>query len=220
MPGLPIIFFILAVVAVATAIGTILNRNTVYAAMLLVLNFATIAMLYLILGAPFIALSQITVYAGSIMVLFLFVIMLLGVERLKAGSIVRGQSFAIVVALVLVGTFGYYIFSHLGVLTGTGDLPANYGAPEAIGELLFTRFTLPFEITAVILLSAVVGAIILAKPDKPSSGQAARSAKVNIPAPVGAPSADEDRLPAAVQEEAAPAEAGPSEPAPSGAVVK
>src|SRR5512145_1292468 len=111
MPGLPVVFFILALIAVATAVGTILSRNTIYAAMLLVLNFATIAMLYLILGAPFIALSQITVYAGSIMVLFLFVIMLLGAERLQRdSSMIRGHSFvAISLALILAATFGYYL---------------------------------------------------------------------------------------------------------------
>ncbi|HNT54992.1 MAG TPA: NADH-quinone oxidoreductase subunit J, partial [Anaerolineaceae bacterium] len=76
-----VIFIILGVVAVGTAVGMLLSRNAVYAALFLVLNFATIAILYLILGAPFIALAQITVYAGAIMVLFLFVIMLLGVEK-------------------------------------------------------------------------------------------------------------------------------------------
>ncbi len=79
-----ILFYILAVTAVATAIGLLLSRSAVYAALFLVLNFATVAVYYLLLGAPFIAMVQVTVYAGAIMVLFLFVIMLLGAEKLHA----------------------------------------------------------------------------------------------------------------------------------------
>ncbi len=169
MPGLPIVFFTLAVVAVATAVGTILSRNAVYSALFLVLNFATIAVMYLILGAPFIALSQITVYAGSIMVLFLFVIMLLGAERLPKGNSLRWQPYlAIPLALLLAADFAYYLIQSTGHTINIVDTPANYGAPRAIGELLFTQYTLPFEVTAVILLSAVIGAILLARPDRPS----------------------------------------------------
>jgi NADH-quinone oxidoreductase subunit J len=77
-----ILFLILALVAVVTAVGMLLSRNAVYSALFLVLNFVTVAVFYILLGAPFIAMAQITVYAGAIMVLFLFVIMLLGAERL------------------------------------------------------------------------------------------------------------------------------------------
>jgi NADH-quinone oxidoreductase subunit J len=169
MPGLPIVFFTLAVVAVATALGTILSRNAVYSALFLVLNFATIAVMYLILGAPFIALSQITVYAGSIMVLFLFVIMLLGAERLPKGKGLRWQPYvAIPLALVLAADFGYFLIRWTSQSIDIADTPATYGAPQAIGELLFTQYALPFEITAVILLSAVIGSILLARPDRPS----------------------------------------------------
>lgn len=169
MPGLPIVFFILAAVAVVTAVGTITSRNAVYSALLLVLNFATIAVLYLILGAPFIALSQITVYAGSIMVLFLFVIMLLGAERLPESSALRWQPFvAIPLALILVADFGYNLFSHLGGVTSAASVAQTFGAPQEVGKALFTQYTLPFEMTAVILFVAVVGAIMLAKPDRPT----------------------------------------------------
>jgi NADH-quinone oxidoreductase subunit J len=170
MPGLPIVFFTLAVVAIATALGTILSRNAIYAALFLVLNFATVAVIYLMLGAPFIALSQITVYAGSIMVLFLFVIMLLGAERLQTGKSLRWQPYlAVPLALILAADFAYYLFQSAygggeGFPLDVAATPANYGAPQAIGELLFTQYALPFEITAVILLAAVVGAILLARP--------------------------------------------------------
>ncbi len=170
MPGLPIVFFILAAVAVGTALGTIISRNAVYSALFLVLNFATIAVMYLILGAPFIALSQITVYAGSIMVLFLFVIMLLGAEHLPKGEPLRWQPIAAIpLGLILAADFGYNLYRWSGQVVDIVDTPANYGAPKAIGELLFTQYSLPFEITAVILLAAVVGAIMLARPDRPAA---------------------------------------------------
>ncbi|MBE0699849.1 MAG: NADH-quinone oxidoreductase subunit J [Anaerolineaceae bacterium] len=177
MPGQPIVFFILALVALGTALGMLTSRNAVYSALFLVLNFATVAMLYLILGAPFIALSQITVYAGSIMVLFLFVIMLLGAERLPAAESLRWHPLvAIPLGLVLAGEFAYQIFVWSGHLSAVAIPPADFGAPKAMGELLFTHYMLPVEITAVILLSATVGAIMLAKADKPTIRQGARGA--------------------------------------------
>jgi NADH-quinone oxidoreductase subunit J len=175
MPGLPIVFFILAIIAVATALGTILSRNALYSALFLVLNFATIAVMYLILGAPFIALSQITVYAGSIMVLFLFVIMLLGAERLPKSENLRWQPIvAIPLGLLIAADFAYILFRWTGQTANVAEPPANYGAPNAIGELLFTQYALPFEVTGMILLAAVIGAIILARPDRPTSRQALR----------------------------------------------
>jgi NADH-quinone oxidoreductase subunit J len=179
MPGLPVVFFILAAVAVGTALGMLLSRNTLYSALLLVLNFTTIAVLYLILGAPFIALSQITVYAGSIMVLFLFVIMLLGAERLPPRPTLRFQTLAAIpLALLLLVEFGVNIIQWGGQNASVAAPPADFGAPKAVGELLFTRYMLPFEVTAVILLAAVIGAIILAKADKPTIGQAVRRTEV------------------------------------------
>src|SRR5512142_866164 len=97
-----ILFFILALVAVASAAGLLISRNAVYAALFLVLNFGSIAVFYLLLGAPFIALAQVTVYAGAIMVLFLFVIMLLGGEKLpRVKSLPWQRPLAIVLAAVL-----------------------------------------------------------------------------------------------------------------------
>src|SRR5512132_2782014 len=117
MPGLPIVFFILAAVAVATALGTIISRNAIYSALFLVLNFATIAVLYLILGAPFIALTQITVYAGSIMVLFLFVIMLLGVERLQHSASLPWQPLvAVPLVVIMVAVLSVNFFGRAGAL--------------------------------------------------------------------------------------------------------
>src|SRR5512138_2741865 len=112
MPGTPVVFFIMAAVAVGTALGTSFSRNAVYSALFLVLNFATIAVMYLILGAPFIALSQITVYAGSIMVLFFFVILLLGAESLTPSENLRWQSYAAVpLGLLIAIDFAYILIN-------------------------------------------------------------------------------------------------------------
>ena len=105
-----IVFFVLAFVVVGTAISMLLTRNAIYSAIFLVLNFGTVAILYLILGAPFIALSQITVYAGSVVVLFLFVIMLLGAERMPGGEPLKWQRFlAIPLIIVLAADFAINI---------------------------------------------------------------------------------------------------------------
>ena len=93
-------FLILAVVSVATALGMLFSRNAIYSALFLVLNFVTVAIFYLLLGAPFIAMAQITVYAGAIMVLFLFVIMLLGAERLTPGRVLPWQRWLAIVLAV------------------------------------------------------------------------------------------------------------------------
>lgn len=165
-----VVFFILAFVAVGTAVSMLVTRSSIYAALFLVLNFATVAVLYLILGAPFIALTQITVYAGSVVVLFLFVIMLLGAERLPGGESLKWQRLvAIGLAIVLSADFGFKMIGGNATLTSVTAPPEGYGAPAEIGKILFTKYAFPVEITAVILLVAVVGAILLAKPDEKSS---------------------------------------------------
>jgi NADH-quinone oxidoreductase subunit J len=162
-----IVFFVLAFVAVGTAISMLVTRNAIYSALFLVLNFGTVAILYLILGAPFIAISQITVYAGSVVVLFLFVIMLLGAERLPGGEPLKWQRIlAIPLIVVLAVNFAVNISRLGGSLPGIEAPPEGYGAPADIGKILFTDYALPFEVTAIILLVAVVGAIVLAKLDQ------------------------------------------------------
>lgn len=162
-----VVFLILAFVAVGTAVSMLVTRNAIYAALFLVLNFGTVAILYLMLGAPFIALSQITVYAGSVVVLFLFVIMLLGAERLPGGEPLRWQRIIAILLMVIIGAdFGLRAFSQ-GGLGSISSSPTTYGTPQEIGRILFTQYALPFEIVAIILLVAVVGAILLAKSDQP-----------------------------------------------------
>jgi NADH-quinone oxidoreductase subunit J len=166
-----IIFLGLAVVALATAISMLLSRNAIYSALFLVMNFLTVAVLYLLLNAAFIALVQVTVYAGAIMVLFLFVIMLLGAEHVEDTPSIRWQSpVAIVLGLVLIGEFGLLLFGR-GATIGDSLQAAleGFGSPASVGSELFRSYLIPFEITSVLLLVAMVGAIVLSRRDRKES---------------------------------------------------
>lgn len=162
-----IVFFGLALVAVASALGLLLSKNAMYAALNLVLNFVTVAIFYILLAAPFIALLQITVYAGAIMILFLFVIMLLGAERLSTGSVLPWQRpAAFALGAILLVEAAYLILFRSGPATEAGAASASFGAPAAIGDLLFNTYLLPFEVISILLLAAMVGAIVLTKKQK------------------------------------------------------
>jgi len=162
-----VLFFVLALVAIATALGMLVSRNAVYAALFLVLNFATVAVFYLLLDAPFISVAQVTVYAGAIMVLFLFVIMLLGGEKLNYPSKLHWQRpAAIVLGVILFAEAVVIVLGQRGLLPMDYPLPDSFGSPVDIGGNLFTTYLLPFEVTSVLLLVAIVGAIVLTKNEK------------------------------------------------------
>jgi NADH-quinone oxidoreductase subunit J len=169
-----ILFVVLAAVAVASAAGLLVSRNTVYAALFLVLNFATVAVFYLILGAPFIALAQVTIYAGAIMVLFLFVIMLLGADRLPPGQVLPWQRpTAIVLAAVLLAEAGFLLFQRMQITAGLANPDVSVNTTQALqdlGKMLFGQYLLPFEVTSVLLLVAMVGVIVLTKKEKGEPG--------------------------------------------------
>jgi NADH-quinone oxidoreductase subunit J len=169
-----IVFIILAVVAVGSALGMLFNRNAVYSALFLILNFATVAVFYLLLGAPFIAMTQVTVYAGAIMVLFLFVIMLLGAEHLANHDKIDWQMpVAGGLAGLLLFEAYWVIFKSDQALKWTVEVSSDFGAPAQIGKVLFSEYLLPFEITAFLLLAALVGAVIIARrnSDKPTRAE-------------------------------------------------
>jgi NADH-quinone oxidoreductase subunit J len=165
-----ILFLILALVAVATALGMLLSQNAVYSALFLVLNFTTVAIFYLLLGAPFIAMSQITVYAGAIMVLFLFVIMLLGAEALPKAQVLPWQRpLAIFLAVILAAEATFLLITKA---RPTGNVLQPEAAANTMdnlremGMVLFNQYLLPFEVTSILLLVAMVGAITLTKKEK------------------------------------------------------
>jgi NADH-quinone oxidoreductase subunit J len=159
-----LVYLVLALVAVASAIGMLTSKGAVYAALFLILNFLTIAVFYLVLGGVFIAMAQITVYAGAIMVLFLFVIMLLGDETLGADKALPWQRpLAIILAVLLIVETAYILLSQNDVMP-VPDVPlTEFGSPQAIGDLLFSRYLLPFEVTSVLLLIAMIGALVLTR---------------------------------------------------------
>ena len=161
--GNPIVFIILAVIALASALGMLLSRNAVHSVLFLVLNFCTIAVLFLVLNAPFLFVTQITIYAGAIMVLFLFVVMLLGAERMKGKGDEVGSwqvPVSLVLAFILLVTFGYVIISGGDSAGVTGEPPIAAG-PHEIGLTLFETYVFPFEIASVLLLVAMVGVVVL-----------------------------------------------------------
>ena len=166
-----IVFLVLSLTAVVAALGMVFSRNAVYSALFLVLNFVTVAVFYLLLGAPFIAMAQITVYAGAIMVLFLFVIMLLGAESLTPlpSAMPWQKPMAFTLAAILVVESIYLLVSRAqpDMVVTAPDIAVN--SMENLREMamtMFNQFLLPFEVTSVLLLVAMVGAIVLTKREK------------------------------------------------------
>ena len=161
-----VVFFVLAAVAAFSAVMVILQRNPVNSALYLILNFFCLSGLYLTLNAQFIAMVQVLVYAGAIMVLFLFVIMLLNLgddKRLREHLGVRtylGIGFTVGLVLELL-----YIFVYRSGYTmiEQSSNSVEIGTVEYIGKVLFSKFIFPFEITSLLLLAAIVGAVMLAK---------------------------------------------------------
>lgn len=168
MSGGLILFLIFAFGSILSALLMVTRRNPVISVIYLIVNFFILAVMYLTLEAQFIAIIQILVYAGAIMVLFLFVIMLLnlGDERLltvtnpklsRRVMIVVGLCLAMLVQLVL----PFYLQGTQSV-EQIDSRAADLGTVESIGQALFTDFVFPFEVVSLLLLAAIVGAVVLA----------------------------------------------------------
>lgn len=162
-----IVFLFLALIAIVSALAMLLSRNTVYSALFLIMNFLAIAVIYLTLGATFVALAQITVYAGAIMVLFLFVIMMLGAEKLREQEPIKWQRpLAIVLGLALIIEGVYALITRIGTQMLINAPSEALADPKAIGTLLYSKYSLPFELTSIILLVAAIGAVVLTRGGK------------------------------------------------------
>lgn len=158
------LFLVFALIAVVCGINVVIQTHPISSAISLIGVMASLAVLYLLLGAEFIAAAQVIVYAGAIMVMFIFVIMLL-----NAGAESRhGRSFAVELVgapllIVLLGLLAYFVrgavpgepLAHFGGFKG--------GSPLDVGRALFTTYLLPFEVTSVLILIAILGAIVLAR---------------------------------------------------------
>lgn len=158
-----IAFYVLAVLAVASAVVVIVHRNPVMSALALAVNLVTIAGFYLVLRAQFVALLQVIVYAGAILVLIVFVIMLLNLrEELKARSPGTFQRWlGPILALVFAVVLGRAMLAHAAP---SFPAPASgFGTAATLGIDLFSRFYYPFEVVSLLLVVAMVGAVLLAK---------------------------------------------------------
>lgn len=162
-----IIFVVLGAIAVGAGIAVVVVRNTVHSALFLVVNFFCLAVIFLSLNAEFVAVLQILVYAGAIMVLFLFVIMLLnvgGALETFSDPLKSQRWLAIVLGLALLAEVTAITVSGAAKLPySAGPVPADFGSPSSVGLLLYSRYVFPFEAVSILLLIAMVGVVVLTK---------------------------------------------------------
>lgn len=162
----PILFFVFAIVALAAALGMLLSKNPVSSALWLILNLFCVAGLYLTMNAEFIAVIQVLVYAGAIMVLFLFVIMLLNLAELPDLKKVEWRRMvAYTVGMGLLSMLSYITANALDLVPDPPSLEtaANNGSVSNLGKVMFTEYAMPMEIMGILLLAATIGAVVIAK---------------------------------------------------------
>jgi NADH-quinone oxidoreductase subunit J len=160
-----VLFFLAAIGAVGGAIGVVAARNPFYSVLALIAHLFSLAVLFLLLTSAFVAAAQVVVYAGAVMVLYVFVVAYVGSAHEPKWDPVPGQRlFAGLLAFFLfVEISAAVLSSGLRALSTHGpDVPAGFGDPAAIGNLLLEKFLVPFEASSVLLLIAAVGAIVLA----------------------------------------------------------
>jgi NADH-quinone oxidoreductase subunit J len=155
-------FFVVAAIAIASALGLVVRRNPIHGALFLVINLGSVAALYLLLHAEFLAAAQVIVYAGAIMVLFVFAIMVLIPGKEETGPDPRRRYRLLGIPL------GAVLLLEIVLVLGTRrpvprPVPVVDGGIATIGRLLFTDYLFPFELTSVLLLAAMVGVLVLAK---------------------------------------------------------
>jgi NADH-quinone oxidoreductase subunit J len=165
-----VLFYLFAGVAVLASLLVIAQRNPIYSVLFLIASFGALSGLYVLLEAPFVAMIQIIVYAGAIMVLFLFVVMLLNAphedteEDLERGRLPapgRVRAFGALLAVALLGQLIWVLLGSRRTPVGfAGEAVSSVGA---IGRALFTEYAFPFEVTSVLILVALVGAVVLAR---------------------------------------------------------
>jgi len=161
-----LVFFVLAVLAVAGALSLIFQKHPIHSALSLIVVMVALAGLYLLMGAEFVAAVQIIVYGGAIMVLFVFVIMLLNAGLEEHTSISKLAGFpGILLALALTGFIGATVARSAGltqVTTGNATIPGALSSTRELSTMIFKNFAYPFELTSFLILIAILGAIVLA----------------------------------------------------------
>lgn len=163
-----LIFLGTASFAILASILMVTRRNPIHSALFLIFTFLCTAVLFLLLESPFIAIIQVLVYAGAIMMLIVFVIMLLELEKELRSPLKISFSKGIGVLTVLLTMLGLFFAVFAGPKGASGEYTSEkvsqLGSIKVVGKLLFTEYLLPFEIVSILLLAAIVGAIVLAKP--------------------------------------------------------
>ena len=160
-----VLFFLSAIGALGGAMGVVAMRNPFYSVLALIVHLFSLAVLFLMLTSAFVAAAQVVVYAGAVMVLYVFVVAYVGEGGESAWEPIPGQRFlAPLLGVVLFVELSVAVLSSALKALGTHgpDVPAGFGDPAAIGTLLLEKFLLPFEATSILLLLAAVGAIVLA----------------------------------------------------------
>jgi NADH-quinone oxidoreductase subunit J len=166
-----LVFYALAALAVAASVLVVARPNPMHSVLWLIVSFAALAAIYIQLHAPFAAVIQIIIYAGAIMVLFLFVVMLLNArqeETMSAGSTRGPLRFGALLAAVLVAELAWALSAAQGgadglLAGGAGADPAQLESVRELGRVLFTDYMLAFEVTSILIIVAMVGAVVLAK---------------------------------------------------------
>jgi NADH-quinone oxidoreductase subunit J len=166
-----ILFYLFGGVTVLASLLVVGQRNAMYSVLLLIVSFVALAALYVLLDAPFTAVTQIIIYAGAIMVLFLFVVMLLNVQREEVGAaslITRfagARRFGLLLSLALVLELGWAL-AKLGATRLPAEAVPALTSVGAIGQALFTDYAFAFEVTSILILVAMVGAVVIARKEQ------------------------------------------------------
>lgn len=167
-----VFFFVSAAIALAAAVGVVASAQPIHSALFLLLHFAMLAVLYITLDAQFLGAVQVIIYAGGIVILMLFVIMLLGSEKLELQAWHRSwiPRVALGLGAILLAAMGVSLWQAFGA-TPPNPAPNQGGIPEVVGMELFTKYILPFELVGILLLVALIGALLLARrnPDESKS---------------------------------------------------
>jgi NADH-quinone oxidoreductase subunit J len=162
-----IFFFVTAAMALAAGLGVVASRQPIHSALFLLLHFAMLAVLYITLDAQFLGIVQVIIYAGGIVILMIFVIMLLGSEKLELQAWHRSWIPRVALALggILLAAMGVSMAFAFGGIE-PNPAPNLGGVPEVVGMELFTKYILPFELVGILLLVALIGALLLARRNK------------------------------------------------------
>ena len=166
-----LLFYTFAAVSVMGSLAVVLQKNPVYSVLALIGAFFGLAGLYVLLEAPFVAVVQIIIYAGAIMVLFLFVVMLLNVPREDAAEWDRSHPLyrpmavriGAVLAVLLALELGWALSRTAGLSAGVGDDTQAVSSVAELGKVLFTDYMFAFEVTSILIIASMVGAVVLAR---------------------------------------------------------